>query len=39
MKNQIFEEANTDFGLFISNDVTKKKNYEKVKLKMDKEAI
>ena len=39
VKNQIFEEANTDFGLFISNGVTERKFYEKAKLKNDKEAI
>ena len=39
VKNQIFEEANTDFGLFISDDVTERKFYEKAKLKKDKEAI
>lgn len=39
VKNKIFEEANTDFGLFISDDVTERKFYEKAKLKKDKEAI
>ena len=39
IKNQIFEEANTDFGLFISDNVSEQKFYEKAKLKNDKNAI
>ncbi|MEX0862920.1 hypothetical protein [Nitrosopumilus sp.] len=35
----IFEEANRDFGLFVSGQITEKKFYEKAKLKKDKNAI
>lgn len=35
----IFEEANRDFGLFISGQITGKKFHEKAKLKKDKNAI
>ncbi len=39
IKNQIFEEANTEFGLFVSEKVTEQKFFEKAKLKDDKNAI
>jgi len=35
----IFEEANRDFGLFVSGQITREKFYEKAKLKKDKNAI
>ncbi len=35
----IFEEANRDFGLFLSEPITEKNFYEKAKLKNDKNAI
>jgi hypothetical protein len=39
IKNKIFEEANTDFGLFVSDYVSEQKFYEKAKLKNDENAI
>jgi hypothetical protein len=39
VKNQIFEEANVGFGLFVSDDVSEQKFYEKAKLKNDENAI
>lgn len=39
IKNQIFDEASTDFGLFVSENVTEQKFFEKAKLKDDKNAI
>jgi len=39
IKNQIFEEANADFGLFVSGDISEQKFFEKAKLKNDKNAI
>ena len=39
IKDQILEEANEDFGLFISDGVSEQKFYEKAKLKKDKNAI
>ncbi len=35
----IFEEANRDFGLFVSGQITREKFHEKAKLKKDKNAI
>lgn len=35
----IFEEADRDFGLFLSDEITEKNFYEKAKLKNDKNAI
>ena len=35
----IFEEANRDFGLFLSKEITEKNFHEKAKLKNDKNAI
>lgn len=37
--NSIFEEANRDFGLFISQNISEEKFYKKAKLKNDKNAI
>ena len=37
--NIIFEEANRDFGLFISGKISQKKIYEKAKIKNDQKAI
>lgn len=39
IKNQIFDEASIDFGLFVSENVTEQKFFEKAKLKEDKNAI
>ena len=39
IKNQIFEEANMGFGLFVSDDVSEQKFHEKAILKNDKNAI
>lgn len=39
VKDKIFEEANTDFGLFISGNASEQKFYEKAKSKNDKNAI
>ena len=39
VKNKIFEEANIDFGLFISDNISEQKFYEKAKSKNDKNAI
>ncbi len=36
---EIFEEANRDFGLFLSEKITEKNFYEKAKLKNDENAI
>ena len=36
---EIFEEADRDFGLFLSDEITEKNFYEKAKLKNDKNAI
>ena len=35
----IFDEADRDFGLFLSDEITEKNFYEKAKLKNDKNAI
>lgn len=37
--NSIFEEANRDFGLFISQNISEEEFYKKAKLKNDKNAI
>jgi len=37
--NAIFEEANRDFGLFISQNISEEEFYKKAKLKNDKSAI
>jgi len=37
--DMIFEEANRDFGLFISGKISQKKIYEKAKIKNDQNAI
>ena len=37
--NEILEEANRDFGLFILKNISKDKIYEKAKTKNDKNAI
>ena len=35
----IFEEANRDFGLFVSKKISEQKFYEKAKMKNDENAI
>jgi len=39
IESQIFEEANTEFGLFISGHISEQEFYEKAKLKNDENAI
>ena len=39
VKNKIFEEANIDFGLFITDNISEQKFYEKAKSKNDENAI
>ena len=39
VKNEIFEEANIDFGLFILDNISEQKFYEKAKSKNDENAI
>jgi hypothetical protein len=39
VKNKIFEEANIDFGLFVSDNISEQKFYEKARSKNDENAI